>query len=132
MGTLCKQKSSHNEMHIFHKEEACVETLFRKLRKNSQHCSITLQTPFDDHYKINGRQKGEAEVLQAHFEQVAKWAGNWQGKKRKTKKYPPTWECCGVCVKEMYCSLRSFCQGYCMKSNRSRNAVVIIQLNLAL
>lgn len=41
---------------------------------------------FDDRYKINGRQEGEAEVLQAHFEQVAKWAGNWQEKKKKKTK----------------------------------------------
>lgn len=58
-------------MHIFHKE-ARLKTLSRKLRKNSHYCSNTLYTPLDECYEINGRQEGEAEVLQAQFELVAK------------------------------------------------------------
>lgn len=115
-------------MHVFHKEGARVETLHRKLGKNSQHWSITLHTPFDEHYKINGRQEGEVEVLQAHFEQVPAQLLTVAGKKMQTKKHLPTWECYGVSVKEMYGSVHSFylisygCQGYCMESNRNRNA----------
>lgn len=71
---------SDNEMQVFCKEKAQVKTLYRKLGKNSQHCSVILHTPFDERYKINGRQ--EAKVPQAHFEQVTTQFANC-GRKKK-------------------------------------------------
>lgn len=98
-----------------------------KHEKNSQHCGTSLHTSFDERYKING----------------SLWTGSnmdwepWKKKKRKTKKHPPTWEGCGVSVKEMYASVSSFCLIYgCQRSwmegNRSKNAAIIIALNIGL
>lgn len=64
---------------MFHKREAHISQ--NAPQKNSQSCSITLHTPFDERYKINGSQGGEAEVLEARGEQDVKWANNC-GKKR--------------------------------------------------